>query len=141
MEKIKLKFVYEHKWIDHPLDVNLFIDDRLIFSGIGKADELITIDKKIAIESGKHMLKLQIKGKNQMNTKVNSLNEVISDSVITIKECSMDDINLESMITLNGEFHHDQGDSLPKIKELGHNGTWELPFSVPLYNWLLEELF
>ena len=50
MEKIKLKFVYEHKWIDHPLDVNLFIDDRLIFSGIGKADELITIDKKIAIE-------------------------------------------------------------------------------------------
>ena len=76
-----------------------------------------------------------------MNTKVNSLNEVISDSVITIKECSMDDINLESMITLNGVFHHDQGDSLPKIKELGHNGTWELPFSVPLYNWLLEELF
>ena len=68
MEKIKLKFVYEHKWIDHPLDVNLFIDDRLIFSGIGKADELITINKKIAIESGKHMLKLQIKGKNQMNT-------------------------------------------------------------------------
>ena len=50
MEKIKLKFVYEHKWIDHTLDVNLFIDDRLIFSGIGKADELITIDKKIAIE-------------------------------------------------------------------------------------------
>ena len=32
MEKIKLKFVYEHKWIDHPLDVNLFVDDRLIIS-------------------------------------------------------------------------------------------------------------
>ena len=76
-----------------------------------------------------------------MNTKVNSLNEVISDSVITIKECSMDDINLESMITLNGVFHHDQGDSLPKIKELGHNGTWTYTFKAPFYMWLLEKIY
>lgn len=140
--KIKLKFVYTHQWIDHPLRIALFIDDRAIHVDFGSNKSEVVIDKKVAIDSGEHTMKLQISNKNEANTKVNSSNEVIADSVVSIKEVCIDDINLMSIITEEGVFNNDQtSEPLTKITDLGHNGTWELKFKVPTYDWLLEKLF
>ena len=140
--KIRLKFAYTHHWIDHPLRIILYIDDRPINIDFGSNKSEVVVDKKIAIDSGEHTMKLQISNKNEANTKVNSLNEVIDDYVVKIKEVCIDDINLMSIITEEGVFNNDQtSEPLTKITDLGHNGTWELQFKVPTYDWLLEKLF
>ena len=80
--------------------------------------------------------------KNEANVRVNSLNEVIDDSLVTIKDCIIDDISLMTIITAESKFYNDQtAEPLAKVTELGYNGTWELKFKVPTYDWLLEKLF
>ncbi len=140
--KIKLKFMYEHKWIDHPLSIQLLIDDRPIHIDMGSGVRDVTVDKKVAISAGEHTMKLKIDRKNEANVRVNSLNEVIDDSLVTIKDCIIDDISLMTIITAESKFYNDQtAEPLEKVTELGYNGTWELKFKVPTYDWLLEKLF
>ena len=48
--KIRLKFAYTHHWIDHPLRIILYIDDRPINIDFGSNKSEVVVDKKIAID-------------------------------------------------------------------------------------------
>lgn len=144
MEKVKLKFEYEHVWIDHPLRLITKINDRTLNIDV-TGQKQIVIDKELDLPDGDHIFKFEIEFKNESNTKVDGNNNVIEDTLATIKSLQLNDIELLPLIyhgNIQKYYINNQKDNtLEKVLELGFNGTWEFKFKTPVYDWLLESLF
>ena len=144
MEKNTFKLIYEHKWIDHPLNIITKIDDRVLNVDVS-GQPIITIDKKINLQDSDHKLLIEVQNKNESNTTVDANNNVVSDSFIKIKSIEFNEIEVLPAIytdNLQTFYIDNQKDQvLNKITEIGFNGTWELQFKTPIYKWMLEILF
>ena len=139
MEKIDFYMEYEHTWIDHPLTISVYFDDRLIHLDQGHTHTVV--DKKIALHQGKHKLKLVIQNKNEVNTKIDQQGNVLEDTLVTIKELKINDIDLKPIIESHSVYHTQSQGTLKQTLVLGLNGSWELDVNVPIYDWLLEKIF
>jgi len=144
MEKVQLKLIYSHNWIDHPLQIITKIDDRVVnFDCTGQQE--VSIDKKIKLSNSDHLVSVHISNKNESNTKIDENHNVIADSLVTIKSLQFDEIEVLPLINqgnIQSFYVDNQKDQvLSKITELGLNGTWEFKFKTPVYDWLLESLF
>ena len=145
MEPLKLKLQYSHQWIDHPLQIITKIDDRVINIDISGKNKTI-IDKTIKLDKGKHVLSIEIDGKNEANTSVDAQGNVIQDTIVVIHSLMMDEIEILPMMynldTLQTFYINNSSDAcLHKLTEIGHNGTWQFKIETPLYDWLLNTLF
>tara|TARA_Y100000114_G_scaffold34531_1_gene30020 strand:- start:2428 stop:2868 length:441 start_codon:yes stop_codon:yes gene_type:complete len=138
--KILFHLEYEHVWIDHPLDLVIKIDDRTLHMDVSGAKST-TIDKKISVEPGDHLLTLSVSNKNNRSTVVDEHNNILADSYVKIKKLFIDEIDF-GRIMLSESKHVDNNNNIT-ISPGGvyTNGTWSLNFTTPVYIWLLEKLF
>lgn len=138
--KILFHLEYEHVWIDHPLDLVIKIDDRTLHMDVSGAKST-TIDKKISVEPGDHLLTLSVSNKNNRSTVVDEHNNILADSYVKIKKLLIDEIDF-GRIMLSESKHVDNNNNIT-ISPGGvyTNGTWSLNFTTPVYIWLLEKLF
>ena len=138
--KILFHLEYEHVWIDHPLDLVIKIDDRTLHMDVSGAKST-TIDKKISVEPGDHLLTLSVSNKNNRSTVVDEHNNILADSYVKIKKLFIDEIDF-GRIMFSESKHVDNNNNIT-ISPGGvyTNGTWSLNFTTPVYIWLLEKLF
>ena len=138
--KIAFHLEYEHVWIDHPLDLIIKIDDRILHMDVSGAKST-TIDKKISVEPGDHLLTLSVSNKNNRSTVVDEHNNILADSYVKIKKLLIDEIDF-GRIMFSESKHVDNNNNIT-ISPGGvyTNGTWSLNFTTPVYIWLLEKLF
>ena len=144
MEKIDFKLVYTHVWIDHPLRIITKINDRTINVDVTGSNHVI-VEKQINLQDANHELYIQIDHKNKNNTVIDEKNNVLQDTLVTIKSLEINQIELSPLI-YNHATHFfkikNQPDKIMyKMTEIGYNGTWQFSFKSPIYDWMLESLY
>jgi len=92
-----------------------------------------------------HCLELELSGKLPDHTKVDENNNILEDRVLRIRTLSLDDIELENILTTVATYHHDfNGTAQPVVEKfygaMGCNGRIKFEFTSPVYLWLLENL-
>ena len=144
--KISIDFDYTDKF-GIP-QVALLVNDNILYSG----DVNYKIEAEIELDNGPHYLKIVHSDK-----KINDYDET-HDRHIIIKKIFFDGIDLDQTdycpLTHRGKFYPEyeksyketceiQGTFLPEFicpnHYLGHNGTWILEFSSPVYSWIIDE--
>jgi hypothetical protein len=144
--EIQLNFDYVDKFGCPQIDV--LIGDNLLYTG----DVSKELNAHVELAPGQYQLKIVHKGKN-----VNDY-DASADRHVFIKSIKFDGIDLDQIehcpLTHRGKFYpeyeasyvqtsKDQGIVLPEYISpnhyLGHNGTWVLDFSYPVYDWIIVE--
>lgn len=92
-----------------------------------------------------HELRFVLKNKNQTHTQIDSNGNILSDSFITVKDITFDDIKVGHVFTTLAEYRHNFNgtgqDTVDKFYgKLGCNGAVRLKFTTPLYMWWLEHM-
>lgn len=93
-----------------------------------------------------HCLYIVMKGKTQQDTKIDDQGNILEDSIIDIKNISMDEINIDQLMYDLGQYIHngngtESSESIHRFYgHLGCNGRVQLKFFCPLYLWLLENM-
>ena len=92
-----------------------------------------------------HLLIFEMQGKLIEHTQVNATGEIVEDRCVTVTDIAFDGIALGHMLTQVAHYHHDtNGTTVPLIQTfygtMGCNGRVEMPFSTPIYLWLLENM-
>ena len=93
----------------------------------------------------RYVVKIVLKNKTAQHTQVNEKLEIVSDSVLEVKNFRLDDIDIDQIVrnraTYSHSFNSDSAKSDHKFyNTLGCNGTVEFEFSSPIYIWLLENM-
>lgn len=145
MFKINISVDYSHIWIDHPLIFLFYINDRIIHLDNSGAEKC-KIEKTLKLPEGSHSFKIKVQNKDTKNTQVDEKNNIIADSFLNINSISFDGFDIQHLVKNREDvstFYIDDNttQTLQKTLKYGKNGTLELNFSLPLYNWLLEKLF
>jgi hypothetical protein len=140
-------------WRDPPL-VNIYLNDEMIEANVSVDAKDDSGEPKVIsftrdLEEGEQTLKIEYLNKRDDDTKIDDRGNIIKDQVLIIKDVSIDEINLGNILRNTSVFYPrpDRVEALewlePAIKGMcstGHNGIWEMKFSLPTYLWLLENL-
>ena len=125
--KIKIELYYTHQWIDHPLDLRIMVDDRIIhIDQSGKQD--VYFNKIVALTPGNHVLKLNINNKTAI------------ESYIKINKLVIDGANLTELMQQDSVFYGDGELGQQNTRGLYRNGEWQFSFSNPMLLWLIKKL-
>ena len=132
---------------DHYLDIKVFLDNNCLYTNT-KAQGRFQVDlQDINItESEDHLLEVKVDGMVPAFTKTNANHEIIKDTLVVVHNVSLDDIPLDYLTFEKSRYmpiypENVQGpEILEKKTHMGHNGTWNLAFSSPVYLWLLENM-
>lgn len=126
------------------LETEVWLDDSKIFDGriIEPRHIEYRIDDDIECE---HELKFVLKNKTDQHTTVDDAGNIVSDSLIQIRNLRFDDIELGYIFTQLNQYRHNNNGNTDWVVEkcygdLGCNGTVSLKFFAPVYLWLLENM-
>ena len=128
--------------------IAIFVDDQLLYSG----NVLEHVCVIASVGPGEHQLEIVHSDK-----KINDYNETC-DRHVLIKKVRFNGVDLDQLehcpLTHRGKFYpayeasyletcKEQDTELPEYISpnhyLGHNGTWILQFSAPVYDWIISE--
>lgn len=127
-----------------PLGFEVLLDGNSMF----KTDHVagpcqITFD--IADNEATHQLQFVMTGKTAEHTKIDDQGNITSDSLLTIRNVVIDDIDIGLLVNPGSTYSHDFNGSQSKIEDkfygdMGCNGTVTFEFTTPFYMWLLENM-
>ena len=127
------------------LHLDVMLDGIIIWSGYpGSEKETICHDFDDTAEQD-HVLQFVMEGKLPEHTRIDAAGAILEDRCIQITNVTFDEFQLGHMFTQVSQYHHDHnGTTEAKIDqfygEMGCNGRIEMPFSTPIYLWLLENM-
>jgi hypothetical protein len=129
---------------DSPLELEVWVDQDKIFdnSVIGTQQIQHKIDDNV---DGDHELKIVLKNKTDLHTKIDELGNIVQDSTVDINNVKFDDIDLGYIFNTHSTYTHNRnGHSEPVTQTffntMGCNGTVSFKFTTPIYLWLLENM-
>lgn len=127
-----------------PLSLAVEIDGRPIWNRTVTESHTITVPL-LDIDHGLHCLRWIVSGKKSEYTVLDSHGTIVSDSLIQLRNVTIDEIDISSMLHTVAKYTHDCNGtsslaSYPLYSDMGCNGHAEMTFSTPLYLWLLEHI-
>lgn len=147
-ENIKFSFVLEPRFWDMPPTIKILVDQDVMFNGVvDQPCQLIEFDATML--AGKHKLTIQRYGKTIDQT----VNE--KDQLLLIKQIEIDGINIQNIVWSSSLFYPEYPEpwasqqraaginlEYPVLGEtfLGHNGSWEIEFTSPFYQFLINQI-
>ena len=148
-DQISIKFFLEvTTWQENQtLDLVFYLDDVLLGEKQGVAGDIeANFDAVSVLDQGNSTLSIKISGMQQSYTQVSDTGEIVNDVLCVIKNVELDEIALDNLVYSQSTYIPEYPDQTegPKIlnneTHLGHNGTWNLTFSNPLYLWFIENM-
>jgi hypothetical protein len=131
--------------VENPLGLTVRYDNSLLFD----TDKFL-MPETIVIESGNdegsHCLTITLKNKTPEHTKINNQGEIISDSLISLTDIYINDVDISQLFFRKSVYYHSFNDEKQPLAQhqfyelMGCNGYVEFKFSTPLYAWLFENL-
>lgn len=99
----------------------------------------------IDLDDFQYCLKFVLKNKQSHHTVVDTNNNIVSDSTISIKNVCLDEVNVDQLLYKSAKYHHNYNgngeDTVEKFYgTMGCNGTVTFEFQTPMYLWLLENM-
>jgi|APSaa5957512535_1039671.scaffolds.fasta_scaffold76212_2 hypothetical protein len=127
-----------------PLDFKILLDGNEIYS-IKTTESNYTFEHNLSDNEASHLLEFQLSGKDNCHTVVDKDGNVIESAQISITDISFEEINLSPIIHTFTTYEHDYNGHGAKIEDeyseiMGWNGTVKIPFTTPIYFWLLEHM-
>ena len=127
------------------LALELWLDnDKFFDSNIKKGNTEIVYE--FNEDDSDHNLKIILKNKTTDHTTIDSDGNILSDALISIKNITIDTVNIDQLFLEESNYTHDYNGTGDKVTEqfygqMGCNGIVELKFSTPFYIWLLEHMW
>ena len=103
------------------------------------------VSLEILDDEAEHEFKFVMKNKTPEHTVVDDNGNIIKDAMLSIANVAFDGIELGHVFTEQSVYHHNFNGSRNAIKDkfygdMGCNGHVSLPFTTPIYLWLLENM-
>jgi len=128
-----------------PLGFEIWCDDQCVFNqpsmvlGMDFEHECDDTDNKVT------EIKFVLKHKTPEHTKISQDGAIVSDSMIAVKNFTVDGISVDQILYNLAEYQHDFNGTGAQTTEkfygtLGCNGTVSLKLTSPIYLWLLENI-
>jgi hypothetical protein len=126
------------------LGVKIKLDGQVVYE-TDHVKEVVEVEHKFNDNDGNHEFAIEMFGKLSEHTKIDNNGNIIEDAVITVKNISIDDLDISQIVQELGKYHHDyNGTKSPTVEKfyntMGCNGTVKLEFTTPIYIWLLESI-
>lgn len=92
-----------------------------------------------------HTIKIVVKNKTAEHTQLSESGEILRDSLVTINNFKLDDVEIEKIVHEKAVYKHNFNGYGNAVSEsfygsAGCNGSIELEFSSPSYIWVLENM-
>jgi hypothetical protein len=144
MDNTKITFTVSNTNPGAELGFETWVDDQLLFDTT-HVQESVEISVPVADNDADHVLKLVLKNKTAEHTCLTSNGDIVSDSVLEIKNLAFDGIELGQIVNEQTVYTHDFNGTADESQHqffgtMGCNGTVTLNFSTPIYIWLLEHM-
>ena len=154
MTEIPIKFHLKCDWVTNPINIDIQCDGKSLWTGdIDKEQE---VAMNMRVEDGDHELSVIVNGHGKHNIIWNDVTQSVDKhTILEIADLEIDTISVYEVVCTSGRWYpvmdpdfveaRIQRDGKPpeeweKSVTFGVNGTWKMPFSTPLYQWLLETL-
>ena len=129
---------------DTPLGIEIWLNDQRLLD-ISHVQQDYKFSHAISDTDAEHELKFVLKNKTSVHTQIDSNNNIVKDACLTVTNLQFDEIPLgQTFIDLATYVHtfNNTGDPVQQkfYGQMGCNGTVTLPFSTPIYMWLLEHM-
>ena len=126
------------------LGVEVLVDDKTVY----KNDHVsgpVDFSCEIVEDDAEHELKIIMSGKTEEHTTVDEQGNIVSDAMLSIKDITIDDIDINQLFIETAVYKHNFNGSQDEIDDkfygdIGCNGTISIKISTPVYIWLLENL-
>ena len=146
-ESIEFKLIIKAVWWDKKPKVKVYLDQELI-DDLTLDQELNEINFTKVLSDGDHSIQIEYYDKDNKQTVINELGEIVKDQLIDIKDIIIDGVQLGFLVWSKSYFepnkntkgYEDLESKMTNFATIGYNGTYTLPFQVPTYIWLLENL-
>lgn len=125
------------------LHLDISIDQHTIWQGDPVGHHLV--HHAISDTEGQHVLILELSGKTQEHTLLDQDGKILRDLVCEVSDLTFNDMDIQKLFWKFSSYSHDRNATSAAITEpcygvMGCNGRVEMPFSTPVYLWLLENL-
>jgi hypothetical protein len=126
------------------LGLEIWIDQVCVFDQ-DHVGEPYQVTHDLDDADGEHSLRITLKNKLPSHTKINELDQIVSDAMITVGNIAFDEIDCTQIVNEQAVYRHNLNGTAPEIEDrffadLGCNGTVEMKFTTPIYLWLLENM-
>ena len=96
-------------------------------------------------DDGNYTLELVLKDKQHCHTTIDENGNIINDVLIKVTDVTVDGVNIDQILFNQADYLHDFNGNGPETIEsylgvLGCNGQVKLPFTCPVYVWILENI-
>ena len=143
--KIGLKGTFDEKAPKFTVGVNGIIYHT---GKLTVPNEIEYVEFDAEFTDGDYYLEISLLNKVPTDTKKDDNENIIGDLLLSIDSIEIDDIELATLKWSKSLYYpiyptSYTGDHVDEVKncvDLGWNGTWKLPFQVPFYIWLLENI-
>lgn len=127
------------------LGIQVWVDDLCIHQH-SHVTEPYHIRHKINDDEEKsHLLKIVMTGKTTAHTQLDADSNIVKDAILSIRNISLDGINIDKMVYKFAKYQHDFNGTQPQCSDtffgsMGCNGSVEFEFTTPGHLWLLENM-
>lgn len=126
------------------LGFEIWIDNNKMFNS-DHIVETTPIKLEFVEDETDHILRFVLKNKQESHTKIDASGAIVKDACITISNLEFNDIALGQIFIDLATYDHNYNGSKEWTTEkfygsMGCNGTVTLPFSTPIYMWLLDKM-
>ena len=154
MTEIPVKFHFKCDWVTNPINIDIQCDGKSLWTGDIVKEQEVSIN--MSVEDGDHELSMIVGGHGKHNIIWNDVTQSVDKhTILEIADLEIDTISVYEVVCTSGRWYpvmdpdfveaRIQRDGKPPEEwersiTFGVNGTWKMPFSTPLYQWLLETL-
>lgn len=127
-----------------PLQFRVLLDNNVVYELDADADRV-----KIAIEDDgtakTHVIVFELANKQPHHTSINQQQEIVEDAVVTVKNITVDSISIDQIFSEKSQYQHNYNGNGDAVTDrfygvMGCNGAVSMPFTAPVYLWLLENI-
>lgn len=144
MQPIEISFVVEPSVTPCSFHVSFSVDGTVLWQTkhLTAAESVrVTVADSMDLQPRDMMFSMQ--GKLPEHTELDQQGNIVQDHVISVRDFQIEGVRLQNVLESRAVYDHDFNGSSPAIRDeffgiMGCNGTVSMPFSTPIFLWLLE---
>ena len=131
------------------LGIEILLDNTCIFRSDHVSQE-VKFEHEIPDDESdqgvmNHELSFVMFGKKEQHTTIDAQGNIVKDSCLTIKDVNFEEIDITHLLPTVAKYSHNfngtGADTVEKFYDtMGCNGAVTVPFTTPIYLWLLEQM-
>ena len=143
MNPIEISFTVEPSISPCDFKLEFLVDHAVLWS----TDHLsgphsVKVSMQDSTHTTEHVMTWRMQGKTWQHTKIMA-DAIVEDHVIYLHDLTVEGVLVQPVLELTAQYDHDFNGTAPAVSDrffgvMGCNGEVTMPFSTPIFLWLLE---